>query len=150
MGLEGHLGGTYGAGRSLMGPLCCPTELMFLETSALTGENVEEAFLKCARTILNKIESGKEGGFGVWGVGSPPPHSSAGFGVPTTHPSCEFWGPPHSSVGFGVPHSDLWVLGSPSPEVGLLRGGFWGPPHSALWVLGSPPFSSVGFGVPFP
>lgn len=38
----------------------CPvyTELMFLETSALTGENVEEGFLKCARTILNKIDSG--------------------------------------------------------------------------------------------
>lgn len=35
-------------------------ELMFLETSALTGENVEEGFLKCARTILNKIESGKQ------------------------------------------------------------------------------------------
>uniref|UniRef100_A0A8C4RAV9 RAB4B, member RAS oncogene family n=1 Tax=Eptatretus burgeri TaxID=7764 RepID=A0A8C4RAV9_EPTBU len=34
-------------------------EMMFLETSALTGENVEEAFLKCARTILNKIESGE-------------------------------------------------------------------------------------------
>lgn len=34
-------------------------ELMFLETSALTGENVEEGFLKCARTILNKIDSGK-------------------------------------------------------------------------------------------
>ncbi|XP_035313548.1 ras-related protein Rab-4B isoform X1 [Cricetulus griseus] len=34
-------------------------ELMFLETSALTGENVEEAFLKCARTILNKIDSGE-------------------------------------------------------------------------------------------
>ena len=33
---------------------------MFLETSALTGENVEEAFLKCSRTILSKIESGKE------------------------------------------------------------------------------------------
>lgn len=33
-------------------------ELMFLETSALTGENVEEGFLKCARTILNKIDSG--------------------------------------------------------------------------------------------
>lgn len=32
---------------------------MFLETSALTGENVEEGFLKCARTILNKIDSGK-------------------------------------------------------------------------------------------
>lgn len=31
---------------------------MFLETSALTGENVEEGFLKCARTILNKIDSG--------------------------------------------------------------------------------------------
>ena len=33
-------------------------ELMFLETSALTGENVEETFLKCARTILAKVESG--------------------------------------------------------------------------------------------
>lgn len=32
---------------------------MFLETSALTGENVEEAFLKCARNILTKIESGR-------------------------------------------------------------------------------------------
>ena len=34
-------------------------ELMFLETSARTGENVEETFLKCARTILSKIESGQ-------------------------------------------------------------------------------------------
>ena len=34
------------------------TELMFLETSALTGENVEETFLQCARSILTKIESG--------------------------------------------------------------------------------------------
>lgn len=34
-------------------------ELMFLETSALTGENVEEAFLKCSRTILSKIETGE-------------------------------------------------------------------------------------------
>ncbi|WAR19838.1 RAB4B-like protein [Mya arenaria] len=34
-------------------------ELMFLETSALTGENVEETFLKCARQILTKIESGE-------------------------------------------------------------------------------------------
>ena len=34
------------------------TDLMFLETSALTGENVEETFLKCARSILTKIESG--------------------------------------------------------------------------------------------
>ena len=33
---------------------------MFLETSALTGENVEEAFLKCSRTILGKIETGNE------------------------------------------------------------------------------------------
>ena len=32
---------------------------MFLETSALTGENVEETFLKCARSILTKVESGK-------------------------------------------------------------------------------------------
>ncbi|MCL4146379.1 UNVERIFIED_CONTAM: hypothetical protein GTU68_036944, partial [Idotea baltica] len=34
-------------------------ELMFLEASALTGENVEEAFLKCAKSILAKIETGK-------------------------------------------------------------------------------------------
>lgn len=33
-------------------------ELMFLETSALSGDNVEEAFLKCGRSILTKIESG--------------------------------------------------------------------------------------------
>ncbi|XP_068524463.1 ras-related protein Rab-4B isoform X1 [Anas acuta] len=56
-------------------------ELMFLETSALTGENVEEAFLKCARTILNKkIESGKGGNLGLlgffWGLGG----SWRGFG----------------------------------------------------------------------
>lgn len=41
-------------------PIIFSSELMFLETSALTGENVEEAFLKCSRTILSKIESGKE------------------------------------------------------------------------------------------
>ncbi|GAB6021767.1 Ras-protein Rab-4B [Chamberlinius hualienensis] len=34
-------------------------DLMFLETSALTGENVEEAFLKCSKSILAKIESGE-------------------------------------------------------------------------------------------
>ncbi len=33
-------------------------ELSFLETSALTGENVEEVFLKCTRTILTKIDGG--------------------------------------------------------------------------------------------
>lgn len=34
-------------------------ELIFLETSASTGENVEEAFLKCSRTILTKIDGGE-------------------------------------------------------------------------------------------
>jgi Ras-related protein Rab-4B len=33
-------------------------DLMFLETSAYTGEGVQEVFLKCARTILTKIETG--------------------------------------------------------------------------------------------
>ena len=33
--------------------------MTFLETSALTGENVEEVFLKTARSILAKIEAGK-------------------------------------------------------------------------------------------
>jgi Ras-related protein Rab-4B len=32
---------------------------MFLETSALTGDHVEEAFLKCSRSILARIESGE-------------------------------------------------------------------------------------------
>lgn len=34
-------------------------ELMFLETSALTGEGIEEVFLKNARSILTKIETGQ-------------------------------------------------------------------------------------------
>ena len=34
-------------------------DAMLLETSALTGEHVDEVFLKCARSILNKIESGE-------------------------------------------------------------------------------------------
>jgi GTPase SAR1 family protein len=33
--------------------------LIFLETSAKTGENVEESFLKCGKTILAKIETGE-------------------------------------------------------------------------------------------
>ena len=32
--------------------------MTFLEASALTGENVEEVFLKTARSILAKIEAG--------------------------------------------------------------------------------------------
>lgn len=61
-----------GKSSSRLCPACPPplrayvssvAELMFLETSALTGENVEEGFLKCARTILNKIDSGEHGLF---------------------------------------------------------------------------------------
>ena len=33
--------------------------MIFLETSAKTGESVEEAFLKCSKTILAKIETGE-------------------------------------------------------------------------------------------
>lgn len=43
---------------TLISEYVCVSELMFLETSALTGENVEEAFVQCARKILNKIDSG--------------------------------------------------------------------------------------------
>lgn len=32
--------------------------MMFLETSALTGENVEDAFVQCAKLILTKVETG--------------------------------------------------------------------------------------------
>mmetsp|Transcript_114910 Transcript_114910/g.199128 ORF Transcript_114910/g.199128 Transcript_114910/m.199128 type:complete len:215 (-) Transcript_114910:69-713(-) len=34
------------------------SDILFLETSALTGEGVEEVFIKVARMILNKIEDG--------------------------------------------------------------------------------------------
>ena len=34
------------------------SELMYLETSAKSGENVEESFLKCSKTILAKIQTG--------------------------------------------------------------------------------------------
>jgi len=33
-------------------------EVMFLESSAKSGENVEEVFLKCAKSILNKVDTG--------------------------------------------------------------------------------------------
>mmetsp|Transcript_21361 Transcript_21361/g.23863 ORF Transcript_21361/g.23863 Transcript_21361/m.23863 type:complete len:215 (+) Transcript_21361:84-728(+) len=33
-------------------------DLMFLETSSKTGENVEDVFMQCARKILNKIDAG--------------------------------------------------------------------------------------------
>lgn len=31
---------------------------MFMEASAMTGDGVEELFLKCARSILTKVETG--------------------------------------------------------------------------------------------
>uniref|UniRef100_A0A1I8A5N5 S-AdoMet_synt_N domain-containing protein n=1 Tax=Steinernema glaseri TaxID=37863 RepID=A0A1I8A5N5_9BILA len=34
-------------------------DMAFIETSALSGENVEDAFLKCAKTILVKLDSGE-------------------------------------------------------------------------------------------
>lgn len=34
-------------------------DCLLFETSALTGENVENAFYKLVQTILNKIESGQ-------------------------------------------------------------------------------------------
>jgi Ras-related protein Rab-4B len=45
-------------------------DCMFLETSALTGENVDEVFLKCARTVLSRIESGLIDPVTFAGVGS--------------------------------------------------------------------------------
>lgn len=38
--------------------LFTPKDLLFIETSAKTGENVEEAFMKCAKTLITRIESG--------------------------------------------------------------------------------------------
>lgn len=33
-------------------------ELFFQEASALTGENVNETFVECAKTIVTRVESG--------------------------------------------------------------------------------------------
>ncbi|KAH3765896.1 GTP-binding protein RAB4 [Pelomyxa schiedti] len=38
---------------------CQENGLMYVETSALTGDGVEEVFLKCGRTILSKINDGQ-------------------------------------------------------------------------------------------
>jgi len=45
--------------------------MLFLETSAKTGEGVEEAFVMCSKMILTRIETGKFqlGGFGNGAVG---------------------------------------------------------------------------------
>jgi len=37
---------------------CSQTELVFVESSAATGQNIDEIFLKCARIILTKIDDG--------------------------------------------------------------------------------------------
>lgn len=34
------------------------SDLLFMETSALTGECVDEVFIKCATSIVNKIDNG--------------------------------------------------------------------------------------------
>uniref|UniRef100_H2YPB5 Ras-related protein Rab-4 n=1 Tax=Ciona savignyi TaxID=51511 RepID=H2YPB5_CIOSA len=34
-------------------------DLLFLETSAVTGENIEDSFNKCAKSILTRIEGGE-------------------------------------------------------------------------------------------
>lgn len=48
---EGSLrgGGTYAG---------LPSDVLFLETSALTGEGVADVFVRIARLILSKIEDG--------------------------------------------------------------------------------------------
>ncbi|KAG8854276.1 Ras- protein Rab-4B [Serendipita sp. 411] len=45
--------------RSISHPFLLSTDLHFLETSALTGDNVESPFLLAARSILLSIESGQ-------------------------------------------------------------------------------------------
>jgi hypothetical protein len=42
----------------------------FLEASALDGTNVEEAFLRCARQILTKVELGLSTGSAINGRGN--------------------------------------------------------------------------------
>lgn len=52
-------------------------DAMILETSALTGEHVDEVFLKCARSVLNKIESGEIDPSTFLGVTAPSRRSNS-------------------------------------------------------------------------
>ncbi|CAL8070926.1 unnamed protein product [Calicophoron daubneyi] len=75
-------------------------DLHFLETSALTGENVDKAFMECTRTILSKIKSGeldpdrlgygRQRGLvsGLSAVDHPLPLSSPVPSVETYHNDC--------------------------------------------------------------
>lgn len=36
-----------------------PIDLLFLETSAKNGDNVEDVFFKCSKTILSRIDAGR-------------------------------------------------------------------------------------------
>ncbi|KAE8295282.1 Ras-related protein Rab-4B [Larimichthys crocea] len=90
-------------------------ELMFLETSALTGENVEEGFLKCARTILNKIDSGEldpeRMGSGVGAGGSPPSPQPTGphrQDAPYSSRCFLVCGTVLSAVSHTLDHLDKW------------------------------------------
>lgn len=121
---------------------------MFLETSALTGENVEEGFLKCARTILNKIDSGEHGLFStsspsvrasqlpgvgcselgcVWQVSWTQRGWALGFSMETHH-----WGsygsreaPPHRINSSAVARDLLALIHKPPRTVRPLQVGHW-------------------------
>lgn len=62
-------------------------DLIFLETSAKSGENVDEVFMKCAKTIVNKIESGvispDEMGSGIQVGNAPKKPRQSGTGTLT-------------------------------------------------------------------
>jgi len=53
-------------------------DLIFLETSALSGEGIDESFMQCARKILAGIESGN---VKVEGAASPVENSGADPGT---------------------------------------------------------------------
>lgn len=44
--------------------------LQFIETSALTGENIDDAFTSCVRTLLSKVKSGELGADRLLGGGN--------------------------------------------------------------------------------
>lgn len=53
---------------------CQENEVQFMEVSALSGENVEEVFMKLAKTVLGKVKAGAESLYGVQqGPGAFPP-----------------------------------------------------------------------------
>ena len=65
-------------------------DILFVETSALTGDGVDDVFMKLAKTVLNKVEEGSIESGVVSSVGNSLSATStkASFGAESTNGAC--------------------------------------------------------------